>query len=498
MMDCLIIHPGAQHGIYGQLGDTLTALEPPTWCRMIAGYLLNRDHDVSILDTEVMRLSPAQVAEIVIDRKPRLVAIVVAGHQPSASTQQMTGAGAIALAIKQASPHQLIIMIGNHPSALSERTLREEAVDYVADGEGPVTIDSLLHTMDGPINATYLSYVPGLVWRDGSVIRRNPIAPLIENLDEDLHGRAWGLLPMNQYRAHNWQMFGRDPATRSPYASLYTSLGCPYKCSFCMINAAFHSNRYRTFSPEEVVDQIQLLRQLYGVTTLKFADEMFVLNPNHYTAICNEILGRGLNAQDDLSIWAYARVDTVKPEHLKLLRSAGFRWLALGIESGSAEVRDGADKRLRRDDIVDVVRTIQNHDINVIGNFMFGLRDDTAMTMQQTLDLALICQPDFANFYSTMAYPGSRLYEEAIQNSWPLPSTWRGYSQHNDDCHPLANDNLAASDILRFRDEAFQVFYKDHAYRWHVNAKFGPSALADVDQMLSYRLPRKLLGGAAV
>jgi hypothetical protein len=263
-------------------------------------------------------------------------------------------------------------------------------------------------------------------------------------------------------------------------------------CSFCMINTFQHSNQYRRFSPEFIVDQIAWLYDNYAVSTIKIADEMFILNESHYTEICERLIAKGLG--NNLNIWAYARIDTVKPTTLALLRRAGFRWLALGIESGSKHVRDGAAKRLRTDDIVGTVRAIQDTGINVIGNFMFGLRDDTVETMHQTLDLALECLPEFANFYSCMAYPGSALYDQALREGWTLPDSWRGYSQHNSDCRPLDTEHIDAATVLRFRDAAFNTYFTNPLYLAMIERKFGAEALEHVRGMVKYHLPRKLLG----
>src|SRR6185437_5960378 len=186
-------------------------------------------------------------------------------------------------------------------------------------------------------------------------------------------------------------------------------------------------------------------------------------------ALCDELIARDYG----LNIWAYARVDTVKPHMLDRLRKAGFRWLALGIESGSEHVRDGAEKSFNQQEIIDIVRQIQNAGISVIGNFIFGLPDDNMRTMQETLDLALELNCEFGNFYSAMAYPGSPLYRMAVENQWPLPEQWSGFSQHSYDCLPLPTEHISAAEVLRFRDQAFDNYFTSRRYLDMVTQKFG-------------------------
>jgi len=493
-IDLVLVNPGGRERIYQELGAELSAVEPPLWCRLIGGYALDRGCKVEILDTEALSISPETVALRIRDLAPRLVVMVVFGHQPSASTQQMVSAGVCCEAIKRESPDLPLLILGGHVSALPHRTLQEERVDFACKGEGPATVVSLLEWLKaGALGEP--AEVPGLVWRDAKgEIRVNASAPLVADLDRDLHGNVWHLLPMEKYRAHNWQCF-EDLSKRQPYASIYTSLGCPYKCSFCCINAPFESNRYRMRKPASVVAEVDLLYRTYGVRTFKIIDEMFVLNERHVRAICEGIAALGF--AHELNIWAYARVDTVKPEILATLRAGGIRWLALGIESGSKYVRDGSDKRLRNEDMVGVVRLIQEAGISVLGNYIFGLPDDTLDSMSETLDLAKSLNCEFANFYSAMAYPGSPLFDIAVAQGMDLPESWAGFSQHSYDCKPLATNTLSAAQVLKFRDDAFHEYFSNDRYLGMVAQRFGWGARRHVEDMAAFRLKRKLLDGAS-
>ena len=487
--DLLLINPGGGSTIYQGLARDVAAMEPPLWCRLIGSYIRDKGHDVRILDANAENLSASETAVNAVKQSPVLICVVVHGHQPSASTQSMESAGAICRAIKTIDHGIPIILVGGHVAALPERTLREEDVDFACSSEGPVTVLGLLEAIK---SGSSWESVPGLVFRDGDAIRVNPAPPLLDL--SDLKGDVWYLLPMNAYRAHNWQVLDGSP--RQSYASIYTSLSCPFSCSFCMIDAPFRaseSRRYRTRMPADVINEIDFLHRMYGTKTFKIVDEMFVLSPNHYVPICEGLAAKPYASE--LNIWAYARVDTVKEGHLPLLRRAGIRWLALGIESGSAHVRDGADKAFSDEDIVSTVLAIQAAGINVIGNFIYGLKDDTAESMQATLDLALELRCEFSNHYAAMPYPGSRLFDETPVEH--LPDSWAGYSHQSYITKPLPTDTLSAADVLRFRDYAFNRCFTDSGYLEHIEKKFGLDAVTQINRMVGYKLPRKLTEVAA-
>lgn len=491
-LDLLLISPGNRVKVYQGLGGDMSAIEPPTFMLLVAKYMTNLGYSVEIIDMPCSNLEEKDIGQIVNDLNPTLVGVFVYGYQPSSSTQNMYSANLICSSIKDHNPNIKIMISGTHPSALPERTLREEKVDFVCDRDGFETTHLLLEKLKNKIDD--YSDVPSLWYRTN-----NPLMPIQSNapsqlfdgeyLDKHIEIPLWEKVDLSKYRSHNWHSFDHIHE-RSPYASIYTTLGCPFKCQFCCINSPFGKPSYRLWSPDTIIKQIDVLVNQYGVKNIKFVDEMFVLHESHVMGICDRIIEKGY----DLNIWAYARVDTVKDKFLEKLRKAGFRWLALGIESSSKHVRDGANKVYTNDDITNVVRKIQDHGIYVIGNYIFGLPDDTHETMSDTLALAKDLNCEFSNLYSAMCYPGSQLYKMALENGWELPSSWLGYSQHSYETFPLRTDVLTNKEVLAFRDKAFVEVFTDEKYQQMILSKFGQDSLNDIKSMLSFKLKRKLLG----
>ncbi len=496
-IDVVLVNPANQAQAYQALGSKLSAIEPPVWAGLMATYLRLKGFRVAVLDAAAEGLTADQAAERLRALNPLLVAVAVYGHQPSASTQNMPAAGAVCRAVKQTSPEQRVILVGGHVAALPEQTLREEAADFVCSGEGPITLAQLVEALRTG-SRSGLTDVAGLLFWQRGVIRTNPPAPLVMDLDREMPGVAWDLLPMERYRAHNWHCL--DGLERQPYAAIYTTLGCPFRCSFCCIQAPFKEgekaagfkagvNTYRLWSPQAVLAELDTLVSQYGVRNVKFADELFVLNPKHVSEICDGIIERGL----DLNIWAYARVDTVRDDMFPKLKAAGINWLAYGIEAANTEVRDDVQKGFDQGDIKETLGKTWAAGIHVIGNYIFGLPEDDLRTMQETLDLALDLNCEFANFYSAMAYPGSDLYQTAVQEGWVLPEKWSGYSQHSADCLPLPTKHLTAAEVLEFRDRAFQAYYNSPRYLERVRQTFGAETVAHIRQMAAHRLKREIL-----
>jgi radical SAM superfamily enzyme YgiQ (UPF0313 family) len=194
-------------------------------------------------------------------------------------------------------------------------------------------------------------------------------------------------------------------------------------------------------------------------------------------------------------MWAYSRVDTVRPRYLDLFRQAGVHWLALGIEAANRTIRKEVTKGTFEEvDIKQVVGEVRSHGINVIANYIFGLPDDTHETMQETLDLGIELNTEMWNAYPAMALPGSPLYHTAVRNGWALPRSFEGYSFLSYECQPLPTKHLSAAQVLRFRDEAFYKYFNRPEYLSMVENKFGAQQRANVLDLMAVKLRRRLLG----
>lgn len=498
-LDILFVHPNAAEKIYQDLSKNASAIEPPIWAAMLANHCKTKGFMPAILDCEAERLGWEESAKIITEYNAKVICFVVYGQQPSASSQNMTGAVGIASLVKQLT-NTPVVFVGGHVAALPQEVLLEECVDIVLLNEGVYAISNLLST---DLSIEQLKNCKGIGFKDsGSIVLNEPerIVPK-SMLEQDLPGMAWDLLPeFSKYRTAPWHSWSNNTEQYS-FAALYTSLGCPYKCSFCMINiinrtsnlpliTSEDSNSFRWWNPEFIIKQFDYFAE-NNIKNIKIADELFVLNPNHFQKICNLIIERGY----DFNIWAYSRVDTCKPQYLDTLKKAGINWLGLGIENPNQALRQEIHKDHFVDvKITDLMQNMRDAGINIGGNYIFGLPMDTHESMQNTLDFAIQNKTEMVNFYCAMAYPGSPLYKTAKQKGWELPSTYSGYSQHSYDMLNLSNNNLSAKDIMAFRDQAFIKYNSDPTYLQLLEDRFGLHARQNMEETLKIKLKRKLLG----
>jgi len=509
MIDVVFIAPGNANGIYQGLAGDYSAIEPPTWALLLAESCRSIGFNPNIIDVTAEQLSHQQVIDRVNALSPKLIVTVVYGQNVNAGTTGMSGAVALTEFMKLNKIDVPIVCIGSHVQALPVATLnKEKSIDIVCLNEGVYSLHNLLKLK--AINEDSLGTVKGIGYRkNDNVYLTDPekVVPQ-DRMDIDLPGYAWDLLPYKDkpfdlYRSPMWH--GEyDFKKRSPYAAIQTSLGCSFSCDFCMINiinksdnkeigVASDYSEMRYWSTDFIIKEFDKLFAM-GVKTIRIVDEMFLLNSKYYKPLCEKLATR--NKKDDLRMWVYSRIDTVKQsEVLHLIRKAGIKWLCLGIESGNQKIRLEASKGKFEDlNIRDIVKKIHEADIQVMANYMFGLPGDTYESMKETFDLSMdLCTVGW-NAYAAMALPGTKLYKDAIKNGYKLPDNYEAFSFHSYNTQPLPTKYLSPEDVLSYRDECYVKYHSSPKFIRKIRECYGESAVENIHDMLKIKLKRKILG----
>ena len=419
--------------------------QPPMGLASVAAVLENYGHSVNIVDGGALNLSPAAVCA------------ATAGADVIGLTAMTPSIGAAMTAahyLKQAHPAATIILGGAHATLLPEEELESAPeIAVIVRGEGEVTAPALLQAL---ADGTPLDGVPGLSFRrDGRVVH-NPDQMTVVDV-EALPYLAYHLLPDGVYRPH--PPHGRD----MPFASVVTSRGCPYHCSYC--SKPVFGNRFRGQSPDRVADELGRLINEFGVREIAFYDDVFTLQRKRIMGICDEIMRRGLKFH-----WSCeSRVNLVDAEMLTRMRQAGCYTIAYGIESASPEILATLDKDTTPDQAATALRRTHQAGIQAIGYFMIGSPGETSATIRTTLDFAKSLPLDFAQFSITTPFPGTRLYERYLAEGYGGAVPWENfvYAATGGGATPVfASRELTLPDLVRWSARAYREFYLRPAYVW--------------------------------
>jgi len=287
MLDVLFINPANHAQVYQGLADEYSAVEPPTWSLLLAQSCRSIGHDVGILDPLAEKLSLDDSVQRIKDTKTRMLCFVVYGQNPNSGTVNMHGATLLSSAIKAEGIETPVVYVGSHVSALPIEVLNtENSIDIVLCNEGVYALRELLRINIS--NQNELQEVRGIGFRKNGKAYLTPPGSIVpqDRMDIDLPGYAWDLLPykdkpLDLYRAHFWHA-EYDHDKRTPFAAIYTSLGCPFKCSFCMINIlnrndndpigdAANYSKMRFWSPEFIIQEFDKLVEMGGDTMSRYA-----------------------------------------------------------------------------------------------------------------------------------------------------------------------------------------------------------------------------------
>jgi len=312
---------------------------------------------------------------------------------------------------KNHNPAILVVVGGAHVTFQDEQVLREcPEIDVVVRGEGEVTMNMLMERIS---ESRSIDDVPGTTVRRGNTTIRNPDMPYIVNLDE---------LPFPDYETLDLPSYFPKGKRIAP---MITSRGCPYQCTFCS-SSRITGKRWRGRSPENVIQEMQLLVDKYGVQDITFLDDLFTFDHRRVQDICSHMI----QDSSDIGWTCSSRADFIAkyPEMTNWLKKAGCHTIYIGAESGSQRILNRIKKGIRVDQIISAVKRAKRVGLEVVLSFILGIPGETKDDIRSTIDFACKLDPDLAQFTICTPYPGTPMYDEAIENNWLSVSDWSKFT----------------------------------------------------------------------
>ena len=365
----------------------------------------------------------------------------------SATTSGFLDAVDLAVLLKLRRP-QLPVVFGNvHGSSLGAVLLEHfPEIDCLCVGEGEETI---LDLAEGRRPAD----IANLVFRDGDRVVSNPRRPRLQDLDQlpfpaydKLAGFPKGYhLPLFSYR-RRWG------------ATMITSRGCPYSCSFC--DRTVFEHLYRFNSAAYIYEQMRHLRDRYGVRHVNFYDDLFTAQETRVEELCARLINRPLGMEFNCAI----RTGQTSGELLRLLRRAGALMVSLGIESADPAMMHRHKVGVTLDAVRDTVEKIHAAGLRAKGLFIFGLPGENPQTVQTTSDFILSLDLDDINLTKFSPLYGAPVWDECLQgDAGELHEDWRLMNCLNFVFRPTGFASRSEMDVLYNR--SVRRFYDSRRYR---------------------------------
>jgi hopanoid biosynthesis associated radical SAM protein HpnJ len=346
-------------------------------------------------------------------------------------------------AMKAANPQLKAGLIGAKVAVQPDRSLLEApCVDFVARNEFDFTIKEVADEVPW-------SQIQGLSWRNArGVVTHNPDRPILEQMDN----LPW-VTPVYQrdLKIENYFI----GYLKHPYISIYTGRGCKSRCTFCLWPQTVGGHRYRTRSVEHVVEEIAWAQKAFPqVKEFFFDDDTFTDDLRRAEAIAKELGKLGVT-------WSCNAKANVPRETLKKLKDGGLRLLLVGYESGNQQILHNIKKGMRIEVAERFTRDCHDLGIAIHGTFILGLPGETRETIEETVKWAAKINPHTIQVSLAAPYPGTFLYDQAVQNGWLDAEHAELVDEHGIQIAPLHYPDLSHQEIF----DSVETFYKKFYFR---------------------------------
>jgi len=299
----------------------------------------------------------------------------------------LSGHKAAKIAKKQKA---IVVMGGVYATTNREKVMEDENIDYIIVGEGEYMFRYLVNHL-----------VDGVQFPKGALI-----ASRITDLD-NLPLPAYHLLDMDKY-TNSAERKSVDTPSPLPYARIMTSRGCPYGCAFCQVESIMGKD-FRPRNVSGVLDEIQWLKETYGIKSLIFDDDNLLYDRERAVALFQGMIDRGLAMP-----WCSLAVAVFKmdKELVNLMKASGCRYLAVAIESGTNRVlKEIIRKPVNFDHAREMIKAIKEAGIYLAANFIVGFPTETWEEIRQTIKYAEEIDVDYIKLFHAVPLPHTKLWD---------------------------------------------------------------------------------------
>lgn len=374
----------------GNIHTRSMGITPPLGIMYLAAFSKQKRADDSMLiDLRFSKKPLHDVYDAINNFKPDIVGI-------SAITLEAELIHHISRIVKRVSNSIPVIVGGPHATTFPDKVLMDEQIDIAVIGEGEETFIELLNAIE---RKEKLSNIKGIAYKEDGVIRYTPARQLIDNLDK-LPFPAWDKIDLKKYAKVK-----SGSATRiRPYMVLFTSRGCPFRCTYCH---NIFGKRFRTRSPDNVLEEITTLINNYGIKDFEIMDDTSNFDKNRLKLILNMVSSLGKDIK--LSFPNGIRADIVDKELITLMKQAGTDEITIAIESASPRIQKYIKKNLNLQKANEAIDMAVKAGMFVKGNFMIGFPTETEEEIKATIDFACNSKLHVAAFFVVVPFEGTEL-----------------------------------------------------------------------------------------
>jgi anaerobic magnesium-protoporphyrin IX monomethyl ester cyclase len=388
-MHVVFVHPNYHSG-----GAEIAGNWPPAWVAYLSGALRKAGFSqITFIDAMTNHIPDEELGRRLAELKPDVVGV-------TAITPSIYKAERVLEIARDVCPGAVRVLGGVHATFMYKQVLSEAPwVDVIVRGEGEEIFANLVRAVAEGRWPRDRASIKGLAWREGEKITASPAAPTVKDIDSI--EADWSLL--------EWEKYIYVPlGVRVAIPNM--ARGCPFTCSFCSQWKFWRD--YRVRDPKKVVDEIEKLVNEHQVGFFILADEEPTINRKKFIQFCEELIARGL--PDKVKWGINTRVtDILRDEKLlPLYRKAGLVHVSLGTEAAAQLKLDQFNKETKVEDNRRAIRLLREADIFTEAQFIVGLDNETAETLEETYQMAWEWQPDLANWSMYTPWPFTPLFQE--------------------------------------------------------------------------------------